>query len=116
MATVQQYPLINRRPILPPPRLEVVPKPDEVTAEPDSGDGKPRRSDFNAAVRELLRWESAERGNSGEFLSTMWEAASKQIGDTAEQLRQVIATGKVLQGEARVFSDNLTLIRSALAE
>ena len=116
MATVQQYPLINWRPILPPPTLEVVPKPDEVTAEPHSADQKPERTDFNEAVREVLRWESVKRGNPGEFLCTLWEVASKQIGDSAEQLRQVIATGKVLQGEARVFSDNLTLIRSALTE
>src|SRR5215469_10494884 len=116
MATVQQYPLINWRPILPPPRLEVVPKPDEVTAEPHSTDQEAERPDFNEAVREVLRWESVKRGNPGEFLCTLWEVASKQIGDSAEQLRQVIATGKVLQGEARVFSDNLTLIRSALTE
>jgi len=64
---------------------------------------------------QVSRWELVDQANS-DALETTWTAASKRIGDIAEELRQVIATGEVLKGTARLFSDNLTLIRAALME
>jgi cyclic beta-1,2-glucan synthetase len=107
MATVQQYPL-NLRLVLPP--AERAPVKRDIASES-------RRVDVNAMLlSELSHWEPVTGGEPSEVLQTTWEAVSKRISDTAEQLRQVIATGKVLEGEARVFSDNLTLMRSSLTE
>lgn len=73
--------------------------------------------DFGAIVRrEVEQWDLIQGGNPAEGLEGAWQTASKRIADTAEELRKIIATGKVLQGQARVFSDNLTLIRGALGE
>ena len=66
--------------------------------------------------REIPRWELAVQENAAEALEVTWSAASKRIGEVAERLRQVIATGKVLEGEARLISDNLTLIRATLVQ
>jgi cyclic beta-1,2-glucan synthetase len=107
MATVEQYPL-NWKLLVPPPKPAVVGQ-----TPADEGRELPR---IDSLLGELERWESVEAGNSADPLETVWKAASKRITEAAEGSRQVIATGKVLQGEARVFSDNLTLIRSALGE
>ncbi len=104
MATVEQYPL-NLTLLVPAPE-------PAVASGPATGDG--RKFDF--WLRALERWEPVEAGDSADALEGSWKAASKRIAETAEQLRQVIATGKVLRGEARVLSDNLTLLRAALDE
>ena len=66
-------------------------------------------------LSQALRWELVAHKNT-DALGIKWKAASKQIGETAEKLRQVISTGSVLKGDARVLSDNLTLVRAALME
>ena len=77
---------------------------------------KSRRRAFEPVLLgQISRWELVAHGN-GDALEAMWKAASKRIGEIAEKLRQVIATGIVLKGDARVLSDNLTLIRAALME
>jgi len=113
MATVQHTP-IDFRLILPLTESTTVVEP---TAATEDSERFRQGTDFNTTLRrELALWESVQGGNPADLLEHTWKSASKRIGDTAEELRMVISKGKVLQGEARVFSDNLTLIRSALGE
>ena len=64
----------------------------------------------------IPRWTIAEKRMASEGLESSWKAASRRVGDLAEEFRKVIAEGNVLQGEARILSDNLSLIRVGLLE
>jgi cyclic beta-1,2-glucan synthetase len=68
-----------------------------------------------APLQEVMRWKLVQQRSSA-ALATLWETVSDRVGELAEQLRQVIATGVVLQGDARTFSDNLSLLRVALLD
>jgi cyclic beta-1,2-glucan synthetase len=65
--------------------------------------------------REIPRWGLVADGDPAD-LEVTWRAASKQIAEIAESLRQAIAAGNVLTGDARTISDSLSLIRAALVE
>ena len=108
MATTQQSPIDFT--------LALPFRQDVASDEANQASQKSRRRALEPVlVGQASRWELVAHGN-GDALEAMWKAASKQIGEIAEKLRQVIATGIVLKGDARVLSDNLTLIRAALME
>jgi len=108
MATTQQSPIDFA--------LALPFRPEVASDEANGVSQKSRPRTFEPVLLgQVLRWELVGHPHS-DVLETSWKAASKRIGEIAEKLRQVIATGVVLTGDARVFSDNLTLIRAALME
>jgi cyclic beta-1,2-glucan synthetase len=109
MATPQRSP-IDFPVILPPKKLR------SVSPRRSAEQKLPEQILENILRWEIPRWERVVQGNTSDTLEVIWKAASKQIGEIAEKLRQVIAGGNVLEGNARVISDNLTLIRAALVE
>ena len=65
---------------------------------------------------DVLRWRVVESGIFTAAPNVVWERASKRIGDLATEFRALITKGIVLKGDARILSDNLSLLRAALAE
>jgi len=117
MATAQQSPIDSR--LLPLGGPEIVrsqPNPERGDKTEDSGQESRPKRDFAAILREIAQWEAAKQPKSGDTLDEDWKSISKGVSSTAEEFRKIIATGKVLQGDARIFSDHLTLIGAALRE
>jgi len=108
MATPQRSP-IDFTVILPPNRpRSLPPRRDEQKS--------PARTFETILLREIPRWEPMVPARTTDALEVSWKAAWKRMREIAEKLRQVVAAGNVLEGNARVVSDNLTLIRGAFVE
>src|SRR5208337_2220422 len=116
MATTQRSPT-DFTLVLPLTNSGIVSPRREVAIDEADGSGQKSRRIFEAvSLREIPDWELVEQGDADDALEGTWKTASKRIGEIAETLRQVVAAGNVLEGDARVISDNLTLIRAALRE
>ena len=117
MAITQQSPL-DFPLVLPTPKPEIVPPRREAASdEANRVDEAVRRRRFEPLLlRQTPGWQIVVRGNPVDTLEATWKAASKRIAEIAERMRQAIAAGNVLEGEARIVSDSLTLIRAALLE
>jgi cyclic beta-1,2-glucan synthetase len=118
MASAQQSP-INFRLIVP---LEDKADSVPLASQPVRSDKTVCEPGLRKPVAEVVRlwniprWTIVEKGTASEELESSWKATSKRIADLAEEFRKVIAEGNVLQGEARILSDNLSLIRVGLLE
>ena len=75
-----------------------------------------QRDETPIDLAEIRAWKVVGPQASAAAPNALWERASKQISDLAEELRALIAKGIVLKGNARVLSDNLSLLRAALTE
>jgi cyclic beta-1,2-glucan synthetase len=112
MATTQQS-RVDFALMVPLSRPKIVPSGPDVAGE--ARKALRQRTFEPALLNEIARWELVTAGST-DALAARWKVASKRIGEIAERFREVIAAGNVLQGDARVISDNLTLIRAALLE
>jgi cyclic beta-1,2-glucan synthetase len=68
-----------------------------------------------AAILEAQSWKARSKGRAG-VLATKWDEAKDSIEANSQILRNVVAAGRKLQGDAEILLANSNLLRQALQE
>jgi hypothetical protein len=76
----------------------------------------PRRSARFDWLQEMLRWQSVIPEESHNYLEIYWKIAAERVNSSAKLVQEQSSRRAALSGVAKLISDNLPLMKQALAE
>src|SRR5579863_7998081 len=79
-------------------------------------EASPRRSTRFDWLQEMLRWQSVIPEESHNYLDIYWKSAAERVNSAAKVVQEQSSRRAALSGVAKLISDNLPLMKQALAE
>ena len=84
--------------------------------EPNRPERNQRASTQPGGLKEVLRWRSVLPEESHNYLETLWKGAAERVSDAAKDVQDRSSKRVAFSEAAKIVSDNLPVMKQALAE
>jgi cyclic beta-1,2-glucan synthetase len=84
--------------------------------EPNRLERIQRRSAQLGGLEEVLRWQSSMPEETRNYLDSLWKCAAERVSGAAQNVQERMTMRAALSGVAKTISDNLPVVKQALAE